>query len=555
MLIFRVELQFSINRYDPSALPRSSGCILRSLGEILRIGVDVGGTNTDAVIMDGNRVLAATKRPTSEDVSQGIQQAIRAVIDHRGIEPSAIDAVMIGTTHFVNAFVQAQELAPVAAIRLGFPASRSIRPFSTWPSRLRSVVMGYEAILEGGFQFDGSPITPLNEASLRQAAQEIADKGIRDIALTSIFAQINSEQEEHAGKIFRDALPGVSVTLSNKVGRHGMLERENAAIINASLRPLAAKVAAAIGKALAELGIAAPFFVSQNDGTLMSAAHMLDMPVLTFASGATNSLRGAYFLSGVGDALVADIGGTTTDVGVLLSGFPRQSSLHVDVGGIRTNFRMPDILSVGLGGGSRVTQSEDGIAIGPTSVGYRLTSEALVFGGSVLTATDLAVASGTLRLGDPKAVGNLDAAMVRRGVDEFHTRLADAIDRMKTGPADLPLLLVGGGASLVGQELPGIPNVLRPDHADVANAVGAAIGQVSGEVDRTYNCGEHGREAAMEDARSRAIQGAIDAGASPSSVTVIEMEDIPLQYLPGGARRIVCRAVGNLATIGAGRHG
>ncbi len=521
----------------------------------MRIGVDVGGTNTDAVIMDGNRVLAATKRPTSEDVSQGIQEAIRAVIDELAVQPSTFDAVMIGTTHFANAFIQAQSLAPVAAIRMGFPASRSIRPFATWPTPLRKAVMGYDAIIEGGFQFDGSPITHLNETSLREAAREIADKGIREIALTSIFAQLNSEQEERAAEIIRDELPGASITLSNRVGRHGLLERENAAIMNASLRPLAAKVAAAIGKALADLGINAPFFVSQNDGTLMSSAHLLEMPVLTFAAGATNSLRGAYFLAGIGDALVADIGGTTTDVGVILSGFPRQSSMHVDVGGIRTNFRMPDILSIGLGGGSRVTQSKDGIAIGPTSVGYRLRTEALVFGGEVLTATDLAVAAGYLRLGDQKAVSGLDSTMVRLGVDEFHWRLADAIDRMKTGPVNLPLLLVGGGASLVGQELPGIPDVIRPDHADVANAVGAAIGQVSGEVDRIYNCGENGRGAAIEDARSRAIQAAIDAGADQSSVTVTDMEDLPLQYLPGGARRIVCRAIGDLAAIGVGSSG
>lgn len=527
----------------------------------MRIGVDVGGTNTDAVIMDGVRVLAAAKRPTTEDVSRGIQDVIRAVIeqlparDEASGKAPAFDAVMIGTTHFVNAFIQAEGLAPVAAIRMGFPASRSIRPFATWPARLRSAVMGYDAIIEGGFQFDGSPITPLNETVLREAARVIADRGIREIAVTSIFAQLNSEQEERAAEILEDETPGVSVTQSNRVGRLGLLERENAAIMNASLRPLAAKVAAAIGAALAELGIDAPFFVSQNDGTLMSAAHLLEMPVLTFAAGPTNSLRGAYFLAGVADALVADIGGTTTDVGVILSGFPRQSSTHVDVAGIRTNFRMPDILSVGLGGGSRVTASEDGIAIGPTSVGYRLPLDALVFGGAVLTATDLAVAAGHLRLGDANAVSGLDPGMVRRGVDEFHRRLADAIDRMKTGPVNLPLLLVGGGAALVGQDLPGISDIIRPDHADVANAVGAAIGQVSGEVDRTYNCDENGRGAAIEDARARAIQAAINAGADPPSVTVIEMEDIPLQYLPGGARRIVCRAIGDLAGLGTVSHG
>jgi N-methylhydantoinase A/oxoprolinase/acetone carboxylase beta subunit len=520
----------------------------------MRIGVDVGGTNTDAVIMDGKRVLAATKRPTSEDVSQGIQDAIRAVIKELGIQPSAIEAVMIGTTHFVNAFIQAQGLAPVAAIRLGFPASRSIRPFASWPAGLRNVVMGYEAVIEGGFQFDGTPIAQLNVEHLREIAREITGRGIREVALSSIFAQVNSEHEEHAADILRDAMPNASITLSNRVGRHGLIERENAAIMNASLRPLAAKVAAAIAKALSDLGITAPFFVSQNDGTLMSTTHLLDMPVLTFAAGPTNSLRGAYSLSGIADAIVADIGGTTTDVGVLLSGFPRQSSMHVDIGGIRTNFRMPDILSVGLGGGSRVTETDRGIAIGPTSVGYRLKTDALVFGGKSLTATDLAVAAGTLKLGDTKAVSHLDGALVRRGTDEFHSRLADAIDRMKTGPVNLPLLLVGGGAALVGQELPGIPDVIRPDHADCANAVGAAIGQVSGEIDRTYNCGENGRSAAIEDARSRAINAAIEAGADPSSVAITDMEDIPLQYLPGGARRIICRAIGDLAAIGVGSH-
>jgi len=523
-------------------------------GQALRIGVDVGGTNTDAVIMDGNRVLAATKRSTSEDVSRGIHEAIRAVIDDMAVQPSHFDAVMIGTTHFVNAFIQAQGLAPVAAIRIGLPASRNIAPFCSWPSQLRESVMGFATMIEGGFQFDGSPINPLDEKALREAARIIADKGIREIALTSIFAQVNCEHEERGAEILRDALPGASITLSSHVGRHGLIERENAAIMNATLRPLAAKVTGAIGSALADLGIDAPFFVSQNDGTLMSTSHLRSMPVLTFAAGPTNSLRGAYFLSGVGDALVADIGGTTTDIGMLISGFPRQSSTHVDVEGIRTNFRMPDILSIGLGGGSRIAQAADAITIGPTSVGYRLRTDALVFGGEVLTATDLAVAAGYLRIGEPKAVSGLDRTLVRRSVDEFHRRLADAVDRMKTGPADLPLVLVGGGASLVGQDLPDIPVVIRPEHADVANAVGAAIGQVSGEVDRTYNCGDNGRDAALEDARSRAIQAAIDAGADPTSVTIADVEDMPLQYLPGGARRIICRAIGDLAAIKVANH-
>jgi N-methylhydantoinase A/oxoprolinase/acetone carboxylase beta subunit len=126
-------------------------------------------------------------------------------------------------------------------------------------------------------------------------------------------------------------------------------------------------------------------FVSQNDGTLISAAYAARYPVLTFGSGPTNSMRGAAFLTGMRDAIVMDVGGTTTDIGALVNGFPRESSLAVDIGGVRTNFRMPDILSIGLGGGTAepATAPRDALRIGPDSVGYRLLGESLSFGGSI----------------------------------------------------------------------------------------------------------------------------------------------------------------------------
>jgi N-methylhydantoinase A/oxoprolinase/acetone carboxylase beta subunit len=519
----------------------------------LRIGVDVGGTNTDAVILDGKRVRASIKRPTSPDVSSGIRTAIADLLTQASLTPAAIEAVMIGTTHFTNAFVQSSGLAKVAAVRIGFPASRSIPPFASWPARLRDSVRGSAAMIGGGFQFDGRMLGPLDEPALRNFAREIGDANISEVAVSSVFAQVNAEHEHLAAAILRDELRGVSVTLSSEVGRIGLIERENAAIMNASLRPLAAKVATAFASALAELGIKAPFFVSQNDGTLMSAPLMQRFPVLTFAAGPTNSLRGAYFLTGLGDALVVDIGGTTSDIGVLTGGFPRQSSMRVDIGGIRTNFRTPDILSIGLGGGSFVRTLDDNITIGPDSVGFRLLDEALVFGGQTLTATDVAVASGHAVIGDGRAVASLDPALVQAASNEMHRVLADGIDRMKTSAALVPLILVGGGAALINKPLPGISETLRPEDAGVANAVGAAIGQVGGEVDRIFNCGEGGRDHALDEARCEAIAAAVDAGAAPDSVTIVNLEDLPLQYLPGGARRVMCRAVGDLSAVGGAR--
>ena len=103
------------------------------------------------------------------------------------------------------------------------------------------------------------------------------------------------------------------------------------------------------------------------------------LPVYSFASGATNSMRGAAYLSGLADAMVIDVGGTTTDVGQLKHGFPREANSVVKVGGVRTLFRMPDLLSIGLGGGSHVTL--DPLKVGPVSVGYRLLKDGIAFGG------------------------------------------------------------------------------------------------------------------------------------------------------------------------------
>ncbi len=124
--------------------------------------------------------------------------------------------------------------------------------------------------------------------------------------------------------------------------------------MNACLRELAERTVTGFKKALADMQITAPFYISQNNGTLMNADFAAAYPVLTFASGPTNSMRGAAFLSGLQDAIVIDVGGTTTDVGVLQKGFSRVAGLAVSIGGVRTNFRIPDTLSIGLGGGSLV---------------------------------------------------------------------------------------------------------------------------------------------------------------------------------------------------------
>src|SRR5207248_8951862 len=131
---------------------------------------------------------------------------------------------------------------------------------------------------------------------------------------------------------------------------------------------------AAFEDAIADCGLAAPLYITQNDGTVAGAAHAKKFPIYSFASGATNSMRGAAYLSSIADAMVIDVGGTSTDVGEIRTGFPREANAAVKVGGVRTLFRMPDLISIGLGGGSKVCLEP--LRVGPQSVGYRLTTQA-----------------------------------------------------------------------------------------------------------------------------------------------------------------------------------
>jgi len=506
-----------------------------------RVGIDVGGTNTDAVLLDGERVVHAVKTPTTADVTTGIVTALATLM--REGPAGAIDAVMIGTTHFTNAVVQRRDLTRVAAVRIGLPASASLPPFCDWPEDLAAIVRGDVIMLEGGHEYDGRELVPFDASGMRTAAKRIRAAGIPAVAVASVFSPLNPGCEEAAAEILRDECPEAAVTLSHHLGRIGLLERENVALLNAALLELARRTTAAFTEALVRSGIRAPLFLTQNDGTVMLAEAAARFPVYSFASGPTNSMRGAAFLSRLSDAIVVDIGGTTTDIGCLHHGFPREANNVVEIGGVRTLFRMPDLLSLGLGGGSHV--AGDASRVGPLSVGYRITEEARVFGGSQLTATDVAVAAGLVDLGQRTRVADLRGDVVKTAIARMHAMVEEGVDRMKTDASAVPLVAVGGGCFLVPPALPGVSEVVHVPHQAVANAVGAAIAQVNGEVDQIFQ--GISREEAIERARRLAEEKAVAAGADPKTLGVVEVEDLPIAYLPGSALRTRVRVVGNIA--------
>lgn len=513
----------------------------------MRIGVDVGGTNTDAVIMDGAEVVAAVKTVNTGDVSAGIVEAIEEALTQAAVSPPEVRAVMIGTTQLTNAIVERARLARVAVLRLCLPSNTDLAPMADWPADLAGAVGDTSYWLPGGYELDGTEIAPLGEQEVAAAARDIRQRDVRYVAISGVFSPLDDAMEKRAAEIVRAECPDVHITLSCELGRIGMMERENAAIMNAALTDVSNQVSAAFQQALVTLGIKAPFYLSQNDGTLMSVEYARRYPVLTFASGPTNSMRGAAFLCGRGvdEAIVVDIGGTTTDVGALKNGFPRETSTPVAIGGVRTNFRMPDILSIGLGGGSTVTFSE-GCQVGPNSVGFALKEKALVFGGDVMTATDVAVAKGGAQIGDSALVADLPSDRVSQADERVHQLIDTAIDRMKVSATPVPVVLVGGGNILVSRQLRSAADLHVPKHAEVANAVGAALAQVGGETDRIYSYDDLGRDGAIEQAVAGARTQAIVAGADPASVHLVDLEEIPLAYLRGGAVRLRAKVVGDL---------
>ncbi|KAK1702768.1 hypothetical protein BDP67DRAFT_585121 [Colletotrichum lupini] len=527
----------------------------------LRIGVDVGGTNTDGVILDPTSsspslgILATQKTPTTPNPSTGITTAISHMFSTSSIPPSRIASVTIGTTHFINAVVEqdASRLAPVAVIRLCGPFSATIPAGVDWPPALRNIICAHRSLVDGGLEIDGDLIAELDEDAVRREVKVIRAKGIRSVVVVGVFSPIDVvyRQEERAAEIIRDVYPGADVVMSKDVANIGFLERENAAILNASILPFARRTIRSFQDAVTQLGLTCPVFVTQNDGTILPAAAAAWLPIRTFSSGPTNSMRGAAFLTrnlegekeGAGPMMVVDIGGTTTDVGLLLAnGFPRQAAAYSEIAGVRTNFSYPDVKSIGLGGGSIVKKDErtGEMMIGPQSVGYQIQTKALVFGGDVATATDYTV------LADPDTVDIGDRSLVE-GVNgladdlsafeaKVKTMLERIVNTMKTSPEDMPVVLVGGGAVIAPDELKGASRVIRPAWSGVANAIGAATARVSGVVDAIESTEMKTVSEVVEALSRRAVDRAVENGALRESVTIAEVESFPLQYIANKSR-------------------
>ncbi|OMP82249.1 Hydantoin utilization protein A, partial [Diplodia seriata] len=526
------------------------------------------------------------KAPTTTNPSLGINDALVSMFEQSKVNPDEVASVTIGTTHFVNAVIErdAARLSRVAVIRLSGPFGKHAPPCVDWPADLRSLVLGHHAQVKGGLEVDGRPISDIDEQELASVCADIAaisqPRPIAAVVVNGVFSPIDHDdparnQEARAAAIARRCLPPAIdvVCARDVVPQLGFLERENGAVLNAAILAFARRTIRSFREPVRKLGLRCPVFITQNDGTILSGEAAARLPIRTFSSGPTNSMRGAAFLvagesggeqgkSKKEPMMVVDVGGTTTDVGLLLAnGFPRQAAAFSDFAGVRMNFSCPDVKSIGLGGGSivRRTATTNALTVGPDSVGYAIQTAALSFGGAVPTATDytlaadpnLAIASATHAAAARAAISSADAtaftAVVKR-------KLEAVVDTMKTSPADMPVVLVGGGAVIAPASLRGASRVVKPRFAGVANAVGAAMAGVSAVVDAVRATSEKkGAKEWLAELEAEAVEKAVAAGAERAGCRVVEVDVLPLQYV-ANLSRFVVRAAGEFDYGRAGEY-
>ncbi|PML04527.1 hydantoinase subunit beta [Vibrio breoganii] len=514
-----------------------------------RLGIDVGGTNTDGVLLDSNlECVAKVKVPTSHDIFTGIDGAISALLEQSGATGAQIKHAMLGTTQCTNAIVEKKGLDRVGMIRLALPSGSSVPPLCGWSDSWQALLGEHFYQAHGGYEYDGQLIADIQEQEIRDLCAKMRGQ-VDSIAICGVFSPVNGEQENKVAQWVREELPEVNISVSHQVGSLGILERENATILNAALQGTAKRFVQGFCNALESHRILVHPYFGQNDGTLMSQEFALKYPILTVACGPTNSIRGASHLSKLDDAIVVDVGGTTADIGALVHGYPRESSIAVELGEVRTNFRMPDILALAIGGGTVVREQEQGYTLGPDSVGHELLQKGKSFGGETLTLTDVALTLDKMQWhadNKPQAV-ELSQQSVEAIYQQMIEVVEEGIDKMKTSAAQVPVILVGGGSALLPDEFVGVSEVVRPENFEVANAIGVALGEISGQLDKIVPIAANERQQVLDALEQEAKHTAIEAGACPESVSVIERTEIPLSYLQGNMVHVKIKAAGKIA--------
>lgn len=396
------------------------------------LGIDTGGTYTDAVLWsESGGILAKAKALTTRyDLAKGISGAVDAVLAQSSVAPSAIKLASMSTTLATNALVEGQG-GRVGLVMIGFSEAEMSR------DGLRAA-LGSDPVIfcAGGHDVHGNA-QPLDLAQLETALPDLA-QSVSAFAVCSYFATRNPAHEIAACELIR-SIAHLPVTSSHELSsRLGGPRRALTTLLNARLIAMIDRLVEATEGFLAQRGIGAPLMVVRGDGALVSAAFARQRPIETILSGPAASLVGARHLTGLDNAMVSDIGGTTTDVAVLEAGRPRLDPEGATVGGFRTMVEAVAMRTYGLGGDSEVSLEEGALSprilLGPRRF-VPLALAAQLYGGGVMTDLERQLlASNPGRLDGRFAVRTGVPDRLAAGLSAVEKRLHDAI-----GEAPSPL--------------------------------------------------------------------------------------------------------------------
>lgn len=441
------------------------------------LGVDTGGTYTDAVILDeaASQVLGKAKALTSrQDLAVGIGQAVDAAIAAAGITAADVALVSLSTTLATNALVEGQG-ARVALVFIGFDEGDLAR------GGLTEALKGDPVLhLAGGHSHAGTEVAPLDLAALEDGLRGLADQ-VSGFAVAARFGTRNPAHELAARDLIWQ-VTGRPVTCSHELSANlNGPKRALTAVLNARLIGMIDRLVAACERHLAQVGIDAPLMVVRGDGALISAAMVRERPIETILSGPAASIVGARWLTGASDALVSDIGGTTTDVALLRGGLPEIDPEGARVGGFRTMVEAVAMRTSGLGGDSEVHLKTEGLTGGLRLGPRRLMPVALLaveHGEMVHAALDRWLSS--------EMVGETDGRFVvpmggqRGGLNARDIAVLDRIDRPMPMAAALTSRLEAAALErLVARGLVMISGVTPSDASHVLGRLDAWDGAAS----------------------------------------------------------------------------
>ncbi len=404
-----------------------------------RLGVDVGGTFTDVLLVDeqAGSTWRAKTSSTPGDQSAGVLHGIDQVCEQAGVDRSAIAHVLHGTTVATNAILEGKGarvgLVTTEGFRQVLQIARSFVPgglagWIIWPKPEPLAALENTVEVPGRIASDGSVVRELDEDAARAQLRRLRAAGIEALAVSLINAFANDAHERRVGELAAEELPGVPVSLSSVVlPELREYERALTTVANGYVQPQVARYVANLGVQLAAEGVQAPLSILRSDGGLAVAGAAIGAPVTMLLSGPAGGVAGAVWVaeqSGHRDLLTFDMGGTSTDI-ALVQGLRPRVGRETKVGDLTVRAAAVDVRTVGAGGGSiaHVPELTRALRVGPQSAGADPGPVAYGKGGSEPTVTDANLVLGYLPTSLAGGEITLDAEAARAAVQ----KVADAM--------------------------------------------------------------------------------------------------------------------------------